>query len=150
MLKIPDNILVQYEAILTKKGLAVSVHSDYKKWLRYFLDFCGKYPVPASRSERVRLFIEKLREKKQTPDQQKQAGHAISLYFESIRARLEPTPAIVDQTLPVPVNTKTTLRKTIPCCLFFGIFSRRTSEITGMYPGRKDQNIYPWYFPERK
>jgi len=113
MLKIPDNILVQYGAILTKKGLAVSVHSDYKKWLRYFLDFCGKYPVPDSKSERVRLFIQKLREKKQTPDQQKQAAHAVSLYFESIRAGLEPTLAIVDQTFPAPVNAKTTLRKTI-------------------------------------
>ena len=113
MLKIPDNILVQYEAILTKKGLAVSVHSDYKKWLRYFLDFCGKYPMPDSKSERVRLFIEKLREKKQTPVQQKQAAHAVSLYFELIRAGLKPSPSILDQTLPTPVNAKTTLKKGI-------------------------------------
>ncbi|MDD5451558.1 MAG: integron integrase [Desulfovibrionales bacterium] len=94
MLKIPDNILVQYEAILTKKVPAVSVHSDYKKWLRYFLDFCGKYPVPDSKSERVRLFIEKLREKKQTPDQQKQAAYAVSLYFEILRNLDNKTPSV--------------------------------------------------------
>ena len=109
MLKIPDNILIQYEAILIKKVPTVSVHSDYKKWLRYFLDFCGKYPVPDSKSERVRLFIEKLREKKQTPAQQKQAAHAVSFYFEVIRAGLEPAPAIVDEPLPTRVNAKTTI-----------------------------------------
>ena len=63
----------------------VSRHADYKKWLRYYLDFCDKYQPPDSNSERVRLFIEKLREKKQTPAQQKQAAHAISLYFEILR-----------------------------------------------------------------
>jgi hypothetical protein len=31
------------------------------------------------------LFIDKLREKKQTPVQQKQAAHAVSLYFEMQR-----------------------------------------------------------------
>jgi hypothetical protein len=76
MLNIPDNILVQYEAVLREKVPAVYLHGYYKKWLRYFLDFCGKYSVPDSTSDQVRLFIEKLREKKQTPEQQEQAVHA--------------------------------------------------------------------------
>jgi hypothetical protein len=59
-------------------------HGNYKKWLRYFLDFRTKCPVPEARPEQVRLFIDKLREKKQTPSQQKQAAHAISLYFETL------------------------------------------------------------------
>lgn len=82
MFNIPTHILSQYEAILRKKVSAVSQHANYKKWLRYYLDFCGKYQLPDSKSERVRLFIEKLQQKKQTPDQQKQAAHAVSLYFE--------------------------------------------------------------------
>ncbi len=51
MLNIPNNILVQFEVILKKKVSAVSQHADYKKWLRYYLDFCNKYPVPDSKSE---------------------------------------------------------------------------------------------------
>jgi len=92
MLNIPDNILVQYKEILNKKVLDVSVHWDYIKWLRYFLDFCSKYITTDSRSEQVRLFIEKLREKKQTPYQQKQAAYAVSLYFEMQRNLNHKTP----------------------------------------------------------
>jgi integron integrase len=77
--------LPRYEAILKKKSMDVSRHADFKKWLRYFLDFCNKYPVPDSRPEQVRLFTEKLREKKQTADQLKQAAYAVSLYFEILR-----------------------------------------------------------------
>ncbi len=85
MLNIPDHILPHYEAILKKKVMDVSRHAYLKKWLRYFLDFCNKYPVANSRSEQVRLFTEKLREKKQTVDQLKEAAYAVSLYFEILR-----------------------------------------------------------------
>jgi hypothetical protein len=56
--------------------------ADYLKWLRYFLDFRSKYVLQAPRSDQVSLFIQKLREKKQSPEQQKQAAHAVSLYFQ--------------------------------------------------------------------
>src|SRR3989338_5523173 len=83
MQTVPDDIGEQYSAVLKKRTVPVSRHADYMKWLRYFLDFRSKYPLPDSRSEQVRLFIQKLREKKQTNEQQKQAAHALSLYFES-------------------------------------------------------------------
>ncbi len=85
MQTIPDDIGEQYSAVLKKRTVPVSRHADYRKWLRYYLDFRSKYPLPDSRSEHVRLFIQKLREKKQTPEQQKQAAHALSLYFEILR-----------------------------------------------------------------
>lgn len=84
MLNIPDHILPHYEAILKKKVMDVSSHAFFKKSLRYFLDFCNKYPVPNSRSEQVRMFTDKLREKKQTADQLKQAAYAVSPYFEAL------------------------------------------------------------------
>ncbi|MEW6714380.1 MAG: phage integrase N-terminal SAM-like domain-containing protein [Nitrospirota bacterium] len=68
-----------------KKVKPVSRHADYKKWLLYYLDFKSKYRLPDSKSEHVRLFVEKLQEKNQTPAQQKQAAHALSLYFEILR-----------------------------------------------------------------
>src|SRR3990167_399894 len=82
MQTIPDDIGEQYSAVLKKRTVPVSRHADYRKWLRYYLDFRSKYPLPDSKSEHVRLFIEKLRAKNQTPEQQKQAAHALSLYFE--------------------------------------------------------------------
>jgi hypothetical protein len=64
--------LAQFEAILKKRAVPLARHADYRKWLRYYLDFRSRYSLPDSRSEHVRLFIDKLRQKNQTPDQQKQ------------------------------------------------------------------------------
>ncbi len=85
MFTIPHNVLVRYAAALTNNGITSTLCEDYKKWLRYYLDFCDKYPLPDDKSERVRLFCEKLRTKKQTDEQQQQAAQAVSLYFEMKR-----------------------------------------------------------------
>src|SRR4030043_1176429 len=86
MQPIPSDILTQFEAVLKKRAVPVSRHADYRKWLRYYLDFRGKYTLPDSKTEHVRLFIEKLQKKNQTPEQQKQVTHALSLYFEILNA----------------------------------------------------------------
>src|SRR4030042_717829 len=86
MQPIPSDILTQFEAVLKKRAVPVFRHADYRKWLRYYLDFRGKYSLPDSKSEHVRLFIEKLREKNQTPEQQKQAAHALSLFSEMLNS----------------------------------------------------------------
>ena len=85
MLLIPNAVFTEYVAHLTKRGIPVDRFSEYKKWLRYFLDFCDKYPVPEDKSERVRLFCGKLKDKKQTEEKQQRAAHAVSLYFEILR-----------------------------------------------------------------
>lgn len=85
MLSIPPDILKQFDTDLEKKAVPFSIRADYRKWLRYYLDFRAKYQLPDSRSEQVRLFVEKLREKNQTSNQQEQATHALSLFFASQR-----------------------------------------------------------------
>jgi integron integrase len=85
MLSIPPDILKQFDTDLGKKAVPFSIRADYRKWLRYYLDFRAKYQLPDSRPEQVRLFVEKLREKNQTPKQQEQAAHALSLFFASQR-----------------------------------------------------------------
>ena len=105
MLLIPDDILTHFDAVLKKRAVPYSSHKEYKKWLRYYLDFCGKYPLPDSNSERVKLFIDKLRQKKQTPKQQEQAAHAVSLFFESQKKKdVSSSPRTVPpaQSLPKP------------------------------------------------
>jgi hypothetical protein len=53
------------------------------KWLRYYLDFCLKYKFNQSDKESLPEFLNKLREKNQTSQQQKQASDAISIYYET-------------------------------------------------------------------
>jgi hypothetical protein len=69
MQAIPTNILEQYLVILKKRMVPGSRHADYKKWLRFFLDFRAKYKLSDSRSDQVRMFIQKLRSKKQSQKQ---------------------------------------------------------------------------------
>jgi len=105
MQTIPDDIVEKYSTVLKKRAVPVSRHNDYKKWLRYYLDFRSKYPLPDSKSEHVRLFIQKLWEKKQTPEQQKQAAHALSLYFETQRKMDNETPT-------AQINTENAVKTT--------------------------------------
>jgi integron integrase len=78
---IPHDILTQFNAVLAQKAVPPASHNDYRKWLRYFLDYRIKYPPPEQRSEQVRLFIEKLRSKGQSGRSLHDAAHALSLFF---------------------------------------------------------------------
>jgi hypothetical protein len=93
MLLISDTVLTRFDAILDKRVVAPALLVDYKKWLRYFLDFCSKYPVPDIRCDQVRLLIDKLREKRQSKAQQEQAAYAVSFYFELQRKPDNKTPS---------------------------------------------------------
>ena len=81
MKKVPYDIWSKYDALLKAEVKDASLHADLKKWFLYFWDFREKYHPPDSKSEQVRLFTEKLDEKKQSQAQQKQAAYAVSLYF---------------------------------------------------------------------
>jgi len=50
------------------------------------LDFCHKYGHSESNSQSLPNFIRKLKEKRQTEAQQKQANEAIHIYYELIRS----------------------------------------------------------------
>lgn len=94
----PTTLFTEYVTHLKNRKIPPARFSEYKKWLRYYLDFCAKYQVPDIRSEQVRLFCEKLMSKKQTEAQRKQAAHAVSLYFEMLKHK--ETPLEVVDALP--------------------------------------------------
>jgi hypothetical protein len=100
MLDISATILAQYAAVLARRSIPPPHHGYYRKWLRYYLDFCATRNLPDSRQERVQLFITKLQEKKQTPEQQQQAAQAVSLYFDFLRAQEKIPEIISDGSLP--------------------------------------------------
>ncbi len=65
MLAVPTEIQAKYDAALIRKSLPVPHHFYYKKWLRYYLDFCHKYRHPPSEPQSLVFFTDKLRQKNQ-------------------------------------------------------------------------------------
>ncbi len=100
MQPIPQDVLAQFDAILEQRNIPAASRSDYRKWLRYFLDFRSKYPLPDSRTDQVRMFAEKLRSKNQTAHQLKQAADAVSLFFASQKGSKSISLPAVTRTAP--------------------------------------------------
>ncbi len=71
MRKIPTTLNTKFNALLIKKKIPKYFHNHYLKWLRYYLDFCQKYRFSESNPQSLPNFIRKLKEKRQTDDQQK-------------------------------------------------------------------------------
>ncbi len=92
MQSIPSPLKVKYIEYLKQKMVPAGTHSYYLKWLRYYLDFCGKYQLPYGHGSSIVPFLRKLQEKKQSPRQQEQARHAIVLYFELLRPKAPDRP----------------------------------------------------------
>ena len=80
MILIPKKTYALYLNFFKNNQIAADQFQDYVKWLRYFLDFCDRYVVASDKSERLRLFLEKLHEKKQSDDKCQRAAHAVTLY----------------------------------------------------------------------
>jgi len=71
MKQIPANIQARYESLLFEKTVPKIEHYYYKKWLRYYQDFCMKYHCESSSKESLPHFIQKLQDKKQSNQQQR-------------------------------------------------------------------------------
>jgi hypothetical protein len=128
MLPIPQNHSARFNKALLQSPVPVPFHGHYRKWLRYFLDFCSKYPPPEDKSAQVRFFIEKLKSKRQTPQQCTQAAHAVSLFFESQQPKYFPHPAPVEEKSPPPS------RLAIPSLKARNIFFKATKNHIPLFP----------------
>jgi hypothetical protein len=67
-------------------SVPTDLHSFYRKWLRFYLDFCQKYRFPETERKSLDHFLLKLQEKKQTDVQRQQAAHAIMLFYEIVKS----------------------------------------------------------------
>lgn len=83
MIDFPKSQLPQYLNLLEKRGVPAASFAECIKWSRYYIDYCSKYPVPDSDPERVRLFVEKLKAKKQSDLQCRQAAYAVNVFLEN-------------------------------------------------------------------
>ncbi len=82
MLSTPAHITSEFNAFLVKKAIPQRSQPHYRKWLRYYLDYCCKYRSNHFNSDSLSAFIAKLQEKKQSDELQKQARHAVSIFHE--------------------------------------------------------------------
>jgi len=82
MIDIPPKIASTYNGFLVKKGIPQNLHSFYRKWLRYYLDFCQKYTSGQTSENSLSAFISELRDKKQSEFMKKQARHAVVVFHE--------------------------------------------------------------------
>ncbi|MDH3972633.1 MAG: integron integrase [Deltaproteobacteria bacterium] len=107
-MNIPTDIRAKFDAILHKKQLPIKSRNLYRKWLSYYLDFCKKYNYKALDKESLLPFIEKLKEKNQSMDQQKEASQAVKLYLFSFDKRSHSNPSHpADSRLPrFPLNDR--------------------------------------------
>ncbi|MGB5156045.1 hypothetical protein [Desulfobacterium sp. N47] len=102
MLPVPFQILEQFEIYFKNQITPKNLQWAYKKWLRYYLDFCGKYNLPSAYKDSLPEFIKKLHEKKQSKEQQDQATIAVKLYYEIIKAKEPTDKKIVTQSISTP------------------------------------------------
>ena len=72
MIQVDERIRVDYDKLLNQKKIPEYTYNFYRKWLRYYFDFCMKYQFHKNDQESLTAFIHKLDEKKQTVHQQKQ------------------------------------------------------------------------------
>lgn len=82
MIQISQGLLQQFDKLLDDEHVLLDKRKYYKKWLRYYFDFCLKYEHVPEKPESLPAFINKLREKKQSRPQQKQAFDTIILYYK--------------------------------------------------------------------
>jgi integron integrase len=85
MQPIPSALEATYQKCLLNHAIPKETHGSYKKWLRYYLDFCDKYRFLAEQRGSLPHFLQKLQEKRQTKAQQEQAASAIGLFYEVIK-----------------------------------------------------------------
>jgi hypothetical protein len=90
MCDIPPTILGPFNQLLERKEVLPRYRTHYQKWLRFYLDFCDKYDFSPNDIQRLPAFIAKLIEKNQSKFFQRQAEHALSIYFELIATHSHP------------------------------------------------------------
>ena len=88
MLAIPSTLRIKYDSFLERKTIPDQYRGVYKKWLQYYLDYCGKYELDPHDDKGLPDFIKKLQDKNQTKSQQIQAEQAIILYYQLVKSSL--------------------------------------------------------------
>jgi hypothetical protein len=99
MIKIPEGLQKKYSVLLTNSAVAPDHYKHFRKWLRYYLDFCQKYQHPYADENSLLLFLDKLQQKNQPADQCVQAQKAVRLYYSGLDRENDPQTGMVQNSV---------------------------------------------------
>lgn len=85
MIRVPDRLWRKFDEYLADAGVPGQEHRAYRKWLRYYLDFCSKYRHAYGEASSVPLFLAKLKSKRQGPAAREQAAKSVAIYQRMVR-----------------------------------------------------------------
>ena len=117
MIPIPPDIKILYDAALIEKGVPLPAQFHYRKWLRYYLDFCFKYHHEPANKESFTPFVQKLKDKNQTEQQLKQAFDAVSIFNQIEKKKADQDNAQVLKNKKEDITTKKLEYTYFACCV---------------------------------
>ncbi len=79
---ISQYLLINFDSQLNDRKISPERHKYYRKWLRFYLDFCDKYKHDPKNSDSLHRLIGNLLDKNQSKQQQKQAYDSVLFYYE--------------------------------------------------------------------
>jgi integron integrase len=82
MVRIPEGLRVKYDVWLEGQAVPAEERAAYRKWLRFYLDFCRKYGHGYAADSSLAPFLAKLTAKGQAQEALRQAAAAGSAYHE--------------------------------------------------------------------
>ncbi|WP_200278898.1 tyrosine-type recombinase/integrase [Rhabdochromatium marinum] len=99
MLQTPPHIASRFDAALSAAGVDQHHQPHFRRWLRFYLDFCHKYGKDPANAVSLDAFEEKLKCKGQAPWMRRQAGEAVALFWSLREEGAARDPAVAT---PVP------------------------------------------------
>ena len=82
MLVVAKDLQTKYEKALDSASISRELRPHFRKWLRFYFDFCSKYGHSPRSKSSVPLFMAKLTSKNQPEAKRNQASVAVTLYFK--------------------------------------------------------------------
>jgi hypothetical protein len=87
MKSIPQDIIGIFSKRMETACIPLEDRLNYLQWLRFYLDFCEKYDHPPDDPESTAAFMQKLKEKRQSPARRRQAAKSVRVYLDIIKRK---------------------------------------------------------------
>jgi hypothetical protein len=84
MLQASRKILDYFDRRMEGAAISEPERPGYRKWVRFYLDFCGKYGHAPRSGLSLGPFLAKLASKNQSAAQQQQASRAVKLLRQTV------------------------------------------------------------------
>jgi integron integrase len=104
MITLPKALWAKFDSWLVDDRVDPGRQADYRKWLRYYLDFCHKYGHGYVDEGSLALFSSKLSSKGQSSGQVDEALRAVRLYYSMVAGAPECLPEPDSEDVESPIT----------------------------------------------